>query len=412
MNKLKIFIGLADIASFIDDWAYGFEANNCDVLKGSKYNQAPIQTSKVDFSIQKTKDKIGFFRPGKISVFVKPLWDSLVEKYYFNKSLRECDVFFFIWETFKSDFSDLKKIKNKNKKIVTIFVGDDVRWYYAMKQEFLKYDLMPIEYENYDYSINGLKEKLTFLRNIEKYSDVIYTQPCALQLALRPYQNLFIPINPSEFLYKPKQNKKPLLIHAPTSLSKGTKYVELAVEKLKIDGIDFDYKCLKNVPREIALEEYANADIILDQLLIPGGGKLAYECLAMGKVVVTFMAYGKYEQNKPKDCPLVDANKENLFFILKDLINNYEKRTFIASQGLPYIQKYHNSKQICADILEDLKKTNKQISADFTPTFFREEFIPESKEALVEYNKWNQYVADCDWYKETVKSGEREGLVF
>jgi hypothetical protein len=49
---------------------------------------------------------------------------------------------------------------------------------------------------------------------------------------------------------------------------------------------------------------------------------------------------------------------------------------------------------------------------DFYPTFFRDNFIPESEEAAAVYNKWNNYVKDCDWYKKHVKTGERAGLSF
>ena len=52
------------------------------------------------------------------------------------------------------------------------------------------------------------------------------------------------------------------------------------------------------------------------------------------------------------------------------------------------------------------------MNPDFYPTFFREDFISESKEALVEYNKWNQYVANCDWYKKNIVPGKRAGLLF
>lgn len=407
-----IFIGLSDVASFIDDWKFGFEANSCKVLTGSKFLQSPFQTSTIDFTIEKAKRKVGHFKPGRISTIVKPWWDKTVEKYYFKKVLRKCDTFFFMWHSFNSDFSDFKILKAHNKKIVTVLVGDDVRWFYAMKQEYLESGLKPIEFEDYDYSLAGLEEKLLFLRNVEKYSDFIFTQPCALQLALRPYHNLFIPIIPQKFTHKPEQNSVPLIIHAPTSLSKGTKYVDPVIERLKKEGVQFNYKCLKNLPRAEALKEYENADIIVDQLLIPGGGKLAYECLAMGKVVVTLMENQKYDQKKPADCPLVNANSENLYDVLKNLISDLEKRKEIASQGRPFIEKYHNPKIICKKILDTINIPIESQKTDFTPIFFRDKFIPESTESIPVYNKWTNYVMDCSWYKKNIKPGERAGLQF
>lgn len=50
--------------------------------------------------------------------------------------------------------------------------------------------------------------------------------------------------------------------------------------------------------------------------------------------------------------------------------------------------------------------------SDLKYSFFRNEFIPESAEALSVYNKWTETVKDCNWYKKTIKPGKRAGLIF
>jgi hypothetical protein len=64
---------------------------------------------------------------GLLNYHSTPLLKELVHK---------CDLFIFIWSTFKTDYSDLEYIKSYGKKIGFIFCGDDARWYYGMKQEF------------------------------------------------------------------------------------------------------------------------------------------------------------------------------------------------------------------------------------------------------------------------------------
>ena len=406
---LKTFIGLSDIASSIDNWSFGFQANNIKTLKGSMYYQDPIQNSKLHFVVEKYQ--IEYFRPGRISVRLKPWLDKLVIDYYFRKAIRECDIFVFFWSSFHSDFSDYKILKEKGKKIITVFVGDDIRWEPAMKQEFENNDLTPFQYASYDYSITTLEKKLNFLRVAEKYSDLIFSQPNMSQLSLKPYHNLFIPMSLHDIKEAPLQRQHPFIVHAPTSIGKGTHYIEPIIERLKNEGLVFEYKKIQNVPRAEAMSIYANSDIIIDQLLLPGGGGLAHEGLAMGKVVLTLMAHNKYDQKKPKDCPLIDVSKETLYEVLKDLITNQIKRSEIAVKGGRYIEKYHSPKILIENILNHLNGS-KLMNPDFYPTFFREDFIPESKEDLVEYNKWNQYVADCDWYKKNIVPGERAGLLF
>ena len=100
-------------------------------------------------------------------------------------------------------------MKKKGKRIITLFVGDDVRWEPAMKQEYKSCGMPIYEYENYDYSINSLNKRLLFLRTAEKYSDIILSQPNNSQLSLRPYHNLNIPIIAKKYILKSEQRKIP-----------------------------------------------------------------------------------------------------------------------------------------------------------------------------------------------------------
>ena len=408
----KVFIGLSDIASFIDDWDYGFKENGFETIKGSLYYQTPIQNSKLDYIIQKKLDKVVYFKPGRISEKFKPWWDKKVRDSYLRKMMAQCDIFVFIWSSFYADFSDYEILKKHGKKIITIFVGDEVRWEPAMKQEFISAKLPVFEYKDYDYSINSLRSRLNLLRTAEKYSDIILSQPNIMQLALRNYQNLHIPIVVKDYLENKVQRLKPIIIHAPTSIGKGTKEIELVIEKLRNEGFDFEYQRVQNVPREKALSMYNNGDIIIDQIQLPGGGKLAQECLAMGKVVLTHMAYKSYNQKKPIDSPLIDVTAENLYNELVKLIPNIELRTQIAAEGRAYVEKYHDPKNIVNDVLKMLNGNVSNSQSEFQPTFFRHFFIPESKESIDEYNKWNQYVSECDWYKKNIQGGERSNLLF
>jgi hypothetical protein len=408
----KVFIGLSDIASFIRDWKYGFKKNNINTLTGSNYYQAPSQNSNLDFVIEKQIDKIGYFKPRRISTLFKTWWDRKVRAYYYRKAVNTCDTFLFFWETFDENYNDFELLKRKNKKIIIVFVGDDVRWEPAMQQEFLHFGISVIEYDNYDYSMIALERRLRFIRTAEKYADLIISQPNAMQLSLRPYYNINIPILTEEFTESKCQRVRPKIVHAPSDTRfKGTEYVELTIAKLKSEGIEFDYFRVQNKSRAEALKIYQDSDIIVDQLLAPGGGKLAYECLAMGKVVLTAMGSKKYDQKKPEECPLIDVNPNSLYEVLKSLILDHPKRVELAAKARPYIEKYHNSKLITRRILDHLNGTE-LMEVDFTPSFYKDVFIPESKESIPVYNKWTDFVKDCDWYKNSILPGTRNGLIF
>jgi hypothetical protein len=270
-----------------------------------------------------------------------------------------------------------------------------------------------MEYDkSYDYSAKALNARLTYLRLAEKYSDFIFSRLDQAQLQLRPYYrwNMMVPIK--KFKNNPEQRKeKPVVAHAPSNRAiKGTRLVLDAFDRLKKEGISFEPLLIENVPNQKAIEMYSDADIVIDQLFCPGTGKLATEALACGSIVMGHMAYNKYPQKNPADCPIIDVNPDNLYQELKELILNYEFRKEHALKSRPYVEKHLDVKSFCEKVISLVNK--EKIEFDYTPTFFRNNFIPESGESIEIYNNWNLVVKNCNWYKQFVKPGERAGLVF
>jgi len=72
----------------------------------------------------------------------------------------------------------------------------------------------------------------------------------------------------------------PIVIHAPSYREvKGTKYIVDAVDKLKSEGLLFEFKLLENIPFRDVLQYYTDGDIMVGQILAPGGGKQEREGL-------------------------------------------------------------------------------------------------------------------------------------
>lgn len=406
---MKVFIGLTDIASQISQYKAGFNNNKVETITvvrdiGTKRNSKELY----DFNLSEGKKIVGNV------ILVKWINKYLKYKYkrkIWHKAIKECDIFIFIWSTFKSNYSDIEKLKKLNKKVIVIFVGSDIRWKRAMEQEFIHSGLDPIEYANYIESIEYLEQKLKYLRIAEKYADVIYSIPNQSQLSLRPYFLFKYPLNLCDYVENIKTSiDEIVVIHAPTYPEvKGTKYVVKAFEKLKSEGINFKIKMIKDLPFRDIVNEYSNADILVGQLLAPGGGKQEREALASGTVVLSNMSYDKYEQKIPLGCPIIDVNKDNLYHELKEIIINHEKRESIAKQGRKWVEDNYNVNNLVMEILDNLE--NPRTTYDFIPTFFREKYIPEYYE-IGTLNHFNHIVKDTIWYKQYVQSGEREGLLF
>jgi hypothetical protein len=191
---------------------------------------------------------------------------------------------------------------------------------------------------------------------------------------------------------------------------KGTSFVLDAFERLKKEGVEFTPLLIEGMSNQEMLQKLGDVDILIDQLILPGGGKLATEGLASGCVVMSKMGYGRYSENNIPGCPIIDVNPENIYTELKKIITDHERRNALSREGRPYTEKHLNYRVFCEKIVDLVD--GKSIAYDYVPSFFREEFIPESEEARVCYNTWTKTVSECDWYKEYISKGERTGLIF
>lgn len=332
-----------------------------------------------------------------------------------DRFIRDNDVFIFLWWTFDPKFRDLQKIHEAGKTIITLFVGDDIRWYPAMRQDFLKHGLTPVEYPNtwYFKSIRGLKIRMARLRNAERYADFIFSRREQSQLQLRPFYHLGTTnVNMDLFDTASTQRDEPVIVHAPSNESiKGTKYVLNAIETLEREGLKFSFRFITNMTHAEALHEIKEADIIIDQLFLPGGGRLSSEGLAFGNVVVSRMALETYKQGAYQDgCPIVDADPESILPVLRSIILDRPKREQLAKAGRVYAEKQLDVSVLTDKIARLIQ--GEHIEPEFKPTFFRDEFIPESDEAITIYNHWTAQLKDCKWYANTILEGTRNKLEF
>ena len=410
---MKIFIGLNNVASVFSDLKAGFSELGIETLIVSRYmNSSVIINDYSDFNTALIKAKLPNFRPKLLSSLMRRIWSWVVDSFIFRKAVKECDTFIFISSSFREDFCDLRRLKSKGKHIICVFVGDDVRWIPAMEQEFRKYNLDPIEYDIPELlSFKYLKERLTRIRKSEKHADFIFSRLDQAQLQLRPYYRWNMMVDPKKISVNSTQRKIPIIAHAPSDRSfKGTKYVLSAFDELKKEGLMFDIRLIENIPNKKALELYADADIVIDQLLCPGAGKLATEALASGAIVMSNMSYKSYPQNNLIDCPIIDVNPANIQSVLKKWILNVDKRIQLASLSRVYAEKHLDIRNFCDQVVRLVNGDN--IPYDYYPSFFHEHYIPNSKTERDILNHWTLAVKDEKWFKQSINNKERSGLRF
>ena len=405
---MKFFIGTSDISSQIGSMVKGFRGLGHKTLTASGQVKQ-FQQSDLDFDFGSMNYR--YFK----WLLLPGLRRKMYEKYgpprerILRKAIKECDVFIFISMSFRKDLSDLKMIKEAGKKIIFVFTGTDVRWIYAMQQDFTKHGILPAPYDKYNTSEVSLRQRLRTMRMAEKYADFIISMPNQSQLGLRPYFPYRQFVDLEIFEHQPKQRKRPLIIHAASNSSvKGSEVVIQILEKLKAENLEFDYKILSGLPFDEIKKEYANCDILVGQMYIPSGGFQERELLACGKVVMTSMQM-HYPDYQVDDSPIIDVNTASLEEKLREWIPNIEGRQQLADRALPFAKKHHSPNAFCSNILNLI--SGRADPTPIKPEFFRKDFTPENPSETKVYNEYNRLVSDSDWYQD-VKKGERSGLVF
>jgi hypothetical protein len=412
-KKIKIFIGFENISSTVTDIQIYFKNKGYECYSAINSVPSVVELNTADFILQKEFDKIPYFKPRLVSIRLRSWWERRVRREFFKYCLKKFDVFIFLLNSFEVDYSDLEILKKNNKKIIFVFAGDDARWRNAASQEFEKFGLNRIpEEQDALYSQKHLKKNLERLRFAERYADAVFSRLDQGQVQLRSFFRWNMMVNPDNYRHNCFQREiNPIIIHAPTDRKiKGTEYINKAFEKLKVEGILFTPILVEKTPHLDALKIFEEADIIIDQLILPGTGKFASEGLAMGKVVVSLMSYDNYPQKNPKECPIVDADINTIFEVLKELILNHPKRIELAKQGRAYAQKYLHPKYFCETVVS-LVNDDKSVLPEYEPDFFRENFIPENENIEI-FNDWTNFVKDEEWYKKRIAPGERAGLIF
>lgn len=149
----------------------------------------------------------------------------------------------------------------------------------------------------------------------------------------------------------PSDRARPLVVHAPSDRArKGTEHVIAACANLPVE-LDI----VEGLPHKQAIERYARADIVVDQLNAGWYGLFAIEAMALGKPVVTFLhedAVRLSEQAFGLRLPLVPASRETLTEVLRRLAEDAAERRRVGEESRAYVEQVHDADRVAERLLE------------------------------------------------------------
>lgn len=437
---MKIFIGMVNITSLMDDYATGFRDLGHDVFTVTK-TMDPTQSPNVDLPIPLLVEQ----KLKKHQAPTRELADHYTKLFLdlaWEKAL-EADICMFIWESFRPDASDLKILKKLGKKIIIRFCGSEVKEP-SVTEQASKHSGYPFVPNTLVTDLAKFEHKLRYLRTCEKYADVILG--CS-DMSLRPFfRPGYLIFNSEDYKCSKEQKVVPALLHAPSKMEvKRTLLWVNAFQGLQTAGLKFSTRIVQGIPNEELPTEYTKADIYCNSLGI--GGRSTWEAMASSCVVLdrtdvsvidslkscfednmAGMGLEANEENLQLWLEKTGINKsyeetkliihvtpENLVEKLASIILDYPKRVKLSKKSYDYIATF-SPKKTCQKILDYTKNPNNldsKMGTIWKPFFskvFDDSDLPQEKVDL--FNKYNELVKNEKWYKNYITPKKDSRIFF
>lgn len=139
------------------------------------------------------------------------------------------------------------------------------------------------------------------------------------------------------------------ILHAPNHKNiKGTRFFELAVERLKNMGHEVELVMVQGVPNAELKMMISDCDIVADQLVIGWYAMFAIEAMALGKPVLCYVRddleelYIRAGLLERDELPLIRCSPKNLDQVLEELVVDRLKLRAIGERGRVYVEKHHS----------------------------------------------------------------------
>lgn len=149
-----------------------------------------------------------------------------------------------------------------------------------------------------------------------------------------------------------RQPGQPLVVaHAPNhGHFKGTSYVQAAVDQLRTEGHVIELRFIHGVPNTQVLAMFAEADLVIDQLVGGFYGYTALEAMALGKPVISYVR--SPELTLP-ECPVINATPDTIVSVLRQVEQGAYDLAALGRAGMEYVRR-HNSLEAVAVRLADM----------------------------------------------------------
>ncbi len=136
----------------------------------------------------------------------------------------------------------------------------------------------------------------------------------------------------------------PLVVHAPSNAAlKGTRDVEQVLTPLANRGL-IEYRRIEGVAQSEVARVVADADVVVDQLLLGLYGVLACEGMALGRVVVGNVG-DTLRSRVPTEVPVIEADPSTLAAVIAEILDSRSDAASHAADGPAFVTEWHDGRR-------------------------------------------------------------------
>ena len=268
---------------------------------------------------------------------------------------------------FNNETKDFEYLRKRGAKVVQLFYGGDARCWNAFHQEY-KVDISTMTEQPIDNS--NFNSILTRLRKAELFSNQIYSLPDQMGLAIRPYSKITVPFEFEKYQFNITNRAVPKIVHIESRQPyKGEEFIYSAIEKLKMEGLPFEFRSYKNLAHSEVRHVLEDADILVDEVMIFGPGSLGNEAIACGCALAT-----KMQPDHIIARNVCNLSEHNILEPLRRFILNRETRVRDLKICRELLEQHNSPREVAIQIVDALKCSSNRKVTDYSPSFFLQHY--------------------------------------
>lgn len=391
---MKVFVGISEIANMVSAYSRGFEKAGCQTYSVIGNRNPFLPAAKYDLVLSEVVGDIAGAQQLSTMLWLR-IKSRLIAWKTFLHALFSCDLFVYVTGgSLLPAYLDYALIRLLRKKLVVAFLGSEIRHWYAYAEEMAQIGkqeaIEPVVAVFRDHAYADYDAIVARISAAERYADIILSQPGFAQLQTRPYMRVTVGLDLTQFPFHLSEGTTPLVLHAPSSRGvKGTDYVLQAVDTLRSEGLDFEFRLIEGMAHPELVKLLGSAAIVVDELFSDTIGVLSTESMATGNAVLTSY-FGDYAKVAP-GCPVVHVDKDTITDRLREVVVDRNLRLALAYRGREYVETHHNATKVAVQILHWLQPDG-IAQYDFIPHFVHTFHIPGEVVKAERQQRWHKRI--------------------